>query len=141
LNHTRRPSMSDYRINRRKLLGTTAAASVPAMMIHSSGLAQDSTPDDGGLIDITSPGTAEAAADLSGTIAVSVQGTDVQTCQALADAYTALNPGVDVRVELKPTEGYHGFIRAQFAAGTPEVSVVNGNVVAALIQAKQFVDM
>jgi ABC-type glycerol-3-phosphate transport system substrate-binding protein len=46
-----------------------------------------------------------------------------------------------VRVELKPSDGYQEFIRAQFAAGTPEVSLVNGNVVADLIQAKQFVDM
>ncbi len=132
--------MSDYRMNRRKLLGATAAAGVPAMIIHTAGVAQDSTPDDG-LIDITAPGTPEAAADLSGTIVISVQGTDVQTYQALADAYTALNPGVDVRVELKPSDGYQEFIRAQFAAGTPEVSIVNGNVVADLIQAKQFVDM
>jgi ABC-type glycerol-3-phosphate transport system substrate-binding protein len=133
--------MSDFRMNRRKLLGTTAAASVPAMIIRSSGMAQDSTPDDGGLIDITAPGTPEAAADLSGTIIVSVQSNDVQTYQALADAYVAQNPGVEVRVELKPTDGYQEFIRAQFAAGTPEVSIVNGNVVADLIQAKQFVDM
>lgn len=131
--------MSDLRIGRRRLLQTTAAG-VPAMMIHVSASAQDSTPDDGGLVDITAAGTAEAA-DRAGTIVISVQSTDVQTYQALADGYMALNPDVDVRVELKPSDGYQEFIRAQFAAGTPEVSIVNGNVVADLIQAKQFVDM
>lgn len=132
--------MSDVRIGRRRLLQTTAAG-VPAMIIHTSGAAQDSTPDDGGLIDITAPGTAEAATELSGTIVVSVQSTDVQTYQALADAYMALNPNVEVRIELKPADGYQEFIRAQFAAGTPETSIVNANVVADLVQAKQFVDM
>jgi ABC-type glycerol-3-phosphate transport system substrate-binding protein len=133
--------MSDYRTNRRRLLQSTAVAGVPAMMIHLSAEAQDATPPDDGLIDISAPGTAEMATDLSGTIVISVQSNDEQTYQALADAYTALNPGVEVRVELKPADGYQEFIRAQFAAGTPEASIVNANVVADLIQAKQFVDM
>ena len=132
--------MSDPRIGRRRLLQTTAVG-VPAMLIHVSAAAQDSTPtDDDGLVDITAAGTAEAS-ERSGTIVIAVQGNDEQTYQALADGYMALNPGVDVRVELKPSDGYQEFIRAQFAAGTPEVSIVNGNVVADLIQAKQFVDM
>ncbi len=94
-----------------------------------------------GLVDIATPSADGAAQERSGTIVISTQGNDVQTYQAVADGYTALNPNVEVRVELKPSEGYQEFIRAQFAAGTPEVSVVNGNVVADLIQAKQFLDM
>lgn len=132
--------MTDQRLSRRRLLEASAIAGVtPALVIQAAAHAQDSTPE-GGLVDITAAGTAEAT-ERSGTVVVSVQGNDVQTYQALADAYTVLNPDVEVRVELKPADGYQEFIRAQFAAGTPEVSVVNGNVVADLIQAKQFVDM
>ena len=132
--------MSDLRITRRRLIETSAVASVPAILLHVSAAAQDATPPDDGLVDITAAGTAEAT-EQAGTIVIAVQGNDTQTYQALADGYMALNPDVEVRVELKPSEGYQEFIRAQFAAGTPEVSLVNGNVVADLIQAKQFVDM
>ncbi len=136
--------MTDYRLDRRRLLGTTAAAGVPAILVLTSGastaFAQDATPSDG-LVPIATTEAGEATAELAGTIIISVQGTDVQTYQALADAYVAENPDVEVRVELKPPDGYQEFIRAQFAGGTPEVSIVNGNVVADLIQDKQFVDM
>ncbi len=132
--------MSDLRLSRRRLLESTAVASGAGILLHVSTSAQESTPADDGLVDITAAGTAEATAR-TGTVVISVQGNDEQTYQALADGYMALNPEVDVRVELKPADGYQEFIRAQFAAGTPEVSVVNGNVVADLIQAKQFVDM
>jgi ABC-type glycerol-3-phosphate transport system substrate-binding protein len=114
------------------------------MFIQATGsgaaFAQDATPGDG-LVPISTEEAAGATDELSGSIVIAVQGTDVQTYQALADAYVALNPGVDVRVELKPSDGYQEFIRAQFAGGTPEASIVNGNVVADLIQDKMFVDM
>lgn len=136
--------MADPRINRRRLLEASAAVTVPSVLVQfRTGrrvLAQDSTPE-GGLIEIATPPPNAANAALTGTIVLAVQSTDVQTYRALAEAYVARNPGVDVRVELKPSDGYQEFIRAQFAAGTPEASVVNGNVVADLIQAKQFVDM
>jgi ABC-type glycerol-3-phosphate transport system substrate-binding protein len=133
--------MSPNRLTRRTLVGSSAAIAVPGILAQRDALAQDSTPEGGGLIDIATPSDAGAATTLSGTIVVAVQGNDTQTWEALADAYMALNPEVEVRVELKPGEGYQEFIRAQFAAGTPEVSIVNGNVVADLIQAKKFVDM
>lgn len=132
--------MPEHRITRRKLVGTSAAASVPAILVRLDAVAQDSTPE-GGLVDIATPGGDEAAQERTGTIVIATQSNDVQSYQAVADGYMALNPGVDVRVELKPSEGYQEFIRAQFAAGTPEVSVVNGNVVADLIQADMFLDM
>jgi raffinose/stachyose/melibiose transport system substrate-binding protein len=136
--------MPDSRLNRRTLIGATAAG-VPAMMVYlkngSSASAQESTPEEGGLVEIATPAGGGAASTLSGTIVIAVQSTDTQTYQALADGYKALNPGVEVRVELKPPDGYQEFIRAQFASGTPEVSIVNGNVVADLIQDKRFVDM
>jgi ABC-type glycerol-3-phosphate transport system substrate-binding protein len=133
--------MSGHRITRRRLIETSAAASVPAMLLRIDAAAQDSTPADGGLVDIATPGGDEAAGELTGTIVISTQSNDTQSYQAVADAYTALNPGVEVRVELKPSEGYQEFIRAQFAAGTPEASIVNGNVVADLIEADMFLDM
>jgi raffinose/stachyose/melibiose transport system substrate-binding protein len=136
--------MTDYRLDRRRLLGAAAAAGAPAMLMLTSGattaFAQDATPSDG-LVPIATTEAGETTAELAGTIIVAVQSTDVQTYQALADAYVAQNTEVEVRVELKPTEGYQEFIRAQFAGGTPEVSIVNGNVVADLVQDKQFVDM
>src|SRR5687767_11349936 len=122
------------KISRRRLLATSgpAAALAGAAIAGQAGrsaFAQDGTPpaDDGGLVDISAPSTPEAGAagELSGTITISVQGNDSQTYQALADAYTAINPDVTVNVEIKPTEGYAEFLRSQFAAGTPEVSLVN----------------
>jgi raffinose/stachyose/melibiose transport system substrate-binding protein len=135
-----------FKLNRRRLIGTSAVG-VPAMLLHlrngAPAAAQDATPegDDGGLVEIATPAGGETGGERSGTIVINVQGNDSQTYQALADGYTALNPNVEVRVEVKPSDGYQEFIRAQFAAGTPEASLVNGNVVADLIQEKKFVDM
>ncbi|MGN6483664.1 MAG: ABC transporter substrate-binding protein, partial [Thermomicrobiales bacterium] len=137
-------STSTNRIDRRRLLGTTAAATVPLVLAGSGGLAagaQEATPDDGGLVPITTTGDDATATARSGAITLALQSNDEQTYKALADAYVAKNPDVDVRLELKPTDGYQEFLRAQFAGGTPEVSIVNGNVVADLIQARKFVDM
>jgi ABC-type glycerol-3-phosphate transport system substrate-binding protein len=107
----------------------------------SPALAQEATPDGGGLVPITSDATSVATTELTGTITIAVQSTDVQTYQALADDYMTKQPNVEVRVELKPTDGYQEFLRAQFAGGTPEVSIVNGNVVADLVQDHKFVDL
>jgi len=85
--------------------------------------------------------TEEAAKELEGTIVISFQSTDKQTWEAVAEAYEKLNPKVDVRVELKPGEGYQEWIRAQFATGAPEASLVNANVVADLLNAKKFLDL
>ncbi len=82
-----------------------------------------------------------ATGELAGEIVISFQGQDTQTWEALCAAYTALHPNVTCRVELKPGEGYQEFIRTQFAAGTPAFSLVNGNVVADLVNAKSFLDL
>jgi raffinose/stachyose/melibiose transport system substrate-binding protein len=137
--------MDRFRVNRRTLVGTTAAG-LPALLIQlkwsDSASAQDATPPpDEELVPVATQGSEGGTSTLSGTIVISVQSNDTQTYQALADAYTALHPDVEVKVEIKPSEGYQEFIRAQFAAGTPEASIVNGNVVADLIEAKKFVDM
>ncbi|MCE5260307.1 MAG: ABC transporter substrate-binding protein [Chloroflexi bacterium] len=85
--------------------------------------------------------TPEPEKELEGTIVISFQSTDKQTWENLALAYMALHPKVNVRVELKPSDGYQEWIRAQFATGAPEASLVNANVVADLINAKKFLDM
>lgn len=86
-------------------------------------------------------GAAGQAGELSGDVIVSFQGNDTQTWEALCAAYMEIHPNVNCVVELKPSEGYQEFIRAQFAAGTPTFSLVNGNVVADLINDKVFLDM
>lgn len=78
---------------------------------------------------------------LSGRIVISFQQRDTQTWQALCDAYTAMHPDVECIVELKPQEGYQEWIRTQFAAGTPDASYVNANVVADLVNDKAFLDL
>lgn len=80
-------------------------------------------------------------ADLSGTITISFQGNDTQTWQAMCAAYQELHPDVSCVVELRPSEGYQEFIRAQFAGGNPAFSLVNGNVVADLVNDKAFLDL
>jgi ABC-type glycerol-3-phosphate transport system substrate-binding protein len=138
--------MHPLSLSRRRLFAFAAglAASARALAGRSTA-AQDATatPTPGGLVEIEPTATAGAGAGggLSGTIVISFQGNDTQTWQAMADAYMERNPNVEVRVELKPPEGYQEFIRAQFAAGTPETSLVNANVVADLLNAKKFLDM
>ena len=69
----------------------------------------------------------QTQAELEGEIVISIQSSDVQTYQALADAYMKLHPKVKVLVELRPPGGedsYLQWVRTQFAAGTPRVSVL-----------------
>ncbi|MBN1283907.1 MAG: carbohydrate ABC transporter substrate-binding protein [Anaerolineae bacterium] len=79
--------------------------------------------------------------ELSGEVVVSFQSNDAQTWEALCEAYMALHPGVDCIVELRPPDGYQEWIRTQFAAGTPRASLVNGNVVADMVNEKVFLDL
>ena len=85
--------------------------------------------------------TPTPVAELAGEIVISFQSNDTQTFEALCAAYEELNPGVDCIVELKPPEGYQEWIRTQFAGGVPDASLVNGNVVADLINDKKFLDL
>jgi ABC-type glycerol-3-phosphate transport system substrate-binding protein len=78
---------------------------------------------------------------LSGQIVVSFQSNDTQTWEALCNAYMEIHPNVDCLVELKPSEGYQEWMRAQFAAGEPRADLVNGNVVSDLLNAEKFVDL
>ncbi len=83
----------------------------------------------------------EEAGMLSGRVVISFQQRDTRTWQARCDAYTPINPDVECVVELKPSGGYQEWIRTQFAAGTPEASYVNANVVADLVNDKAFLDL
>lgn len=70
---------------------------------------------------------AETTQELSGEIVISIASNDVQTYQALADAYTQLHPQVKVLIELKPTDSgdaYLQWIRTQFASASPRVSII-----------------
>ena len=78
--------------------------------------------------------------ELEGEIVISFGGSDTQTWENMCLAYQALHPKVQCKVELKPGEGYQDWIRAQFAAGTPSVSLLAINQVADLINAEKFID-
>ena len=79
----------------------------------------------------------QAQAELEGEIVISIQSNDVQTYQALADAYMAKHPKVKVLVELKAPGGedsYLQWVRTQFAAGTPHVSILESPHLLDLVQ-------
>ena len=108
--------MHQPRLNRRRLVQLPLAG-VPVAMLgvssrHAVGQDATETPE-GELVPVETPaGGAAGGEELSGTVVISFQGNDTQTWQALGDAYTALHPNVEVKVELKPAEGYQEFIRA-----------------------------
>jgi ABC-type glycerol-3-phosphate transport system substrate-binding protein len=83
---------------------------------------------------------APEAEELEGTIVISISSNDTRTYQALADAYMELHPKVEVLVELKAPgvggeeDAYLQWVRAQFAAGTPRVSILESVHLRDLIQ-------
>ena len=68
----------------------------------------------------------EEAMEMSGEIVVSIASNDVQTYQAIANAYMELHPNVNVLVELKApgVDAYLQWIRTQFTSEVPRVSIV-----------------
>lgn len=68
----------------------------------------------------------EEETTLSGEIVISIASNDIQTYQALADAYMAMHPDVTVHVELKApgVDAYLQWIRTQFTSEEPRVSLV-----------------
>ena len=101
-------------------------------------LAACGAPADGGMAAEEAPAAEEAAADdevveieeteeeameMSGEIVVSIASNDVQTYQAIADAYMELHPDVNVLVELKApgVDAYLQWIRTQFTSEVPRV--------------------
>ncbi len=84
----------------------------------------------------------EVEVELSGDIVISIASNDVQTYQALADAYMALHPGVNVLVELKAPEvdAYLQWIRTQFTSAEPRVSLVESPHLREFAQEGRLVD-
>jgi raffinose/stachyose/melibiose transport system substrate-binding protein len=81
------------------------------------------------------------AAELEGTIRISIPNGSASVWNAVGQAYMAKHPKVNVTVDHKPLEGYKEWLTAQFAAGTPDVDLVVSNEVASLHENKSFVDM
>lgn len=79
--------------------------------------------DDEEVVEIEAAEEEESA--LAGEIVISLPSNDVQTYQALADAYMAMHPDVTVLVELKPQgDEYLQWVRTQFASEEPRVSII-----------------
>ena len=71
--------------------------------------------------------------DFSGTITISTYSeAGVEAAwRAIGDAYTAMHPGVEVVVDLKPEDSYPDWVKAQFASydsTVPEADIVYGNL-------------
>lgn len=74
-----------------------------------------------------------AEEDFSGTITISLySATGVEAAwNAVAEAYEALHPNVDVVVDLKPQDSYPDWVKAMFQSydeATPEADIVYGNL-------------
>ncbi len=127
------------------ILFTACAAPAPAAPAPKAeapaAAAATTTPEaTAALVEVAATATPAPAqsSDLAGDISINFQSNDKQTWDAVAKAYAAKHPNVKVTVDLKPNEGYQEYIRAQFAGGTPKASLVNGNVVADLMNDKKF---
>ena len=48
--------------------------------------------------------------------------------QAVADGYMAINPGVDIVIDLKPSDGYAEWIKSMFGSADPETDIVSINM-------------
>ncbi|WP_144023710.1 extracellular solute-binding protein [Paenibacillus sp. FSL H8-0548] len=84
--------------------------------------------------------TEEPASTLKGTINVSLSGASASVWNKVAEGYMGKNPNVTVKVDNKPAEGYKEWLTAQFAAGNPDVDIVNNNEVAGLMSDGKFVN-
>ena len=86
--------------------------------------------------------TEEEAMELSGEIVVSIASNDVQTYQAIADAYMELHPNVEVLVELKApgVDAYLQWIRTQFTSEVPRVSIIESPHLREFAQEGRLVD-
>ncbi|MBP2110604.1 ABC transporter substrate-binding protein [Paenibacillus silagei] len=87
-----------------------------------------------------SAGPQPSSAKWQGEIQISLPNASASVWNAVAQAYMAINPGVKVKVDHKPQEGYKEWLNAQFAAGTPEVDLITNNEILNLAGDKKFVD-
>ena len=120
-------------------------------------LAACGAPADGGMAADEAPAAEEAASDdevveieeteeeameLSGEIVVSIASNDVQTYQAIADAYMELHPDVNVLIELKApgVDAYLQWIRTQFTSEVPRVSIIESPHLREFAQEGRLID-
>ncbi|MDF2814734.1 MAG: carbohydrate transporter substrate-binding protein, partial [Paenibacillus sp.] len=86
----------------------------------------------------TPAGTEAPASALTGNINISLMGASSSVWNAVADAYMEKNPNVKVKVDNKPADGYKEWLTAQFAAGDPDVDIVQNNEVGGLMNDGKF---
>ncbi|WP_338113053.1 ABC transporter substrate-binding protein [Paenibacillus artemisiicola] len=82
-----------------------------------------------------------AAPARTGTINISLPNASASVWNAVASGYMAKNPGVKVKVDNKPSDGYKEWLTAQLAAGKPDVDLVVNNEVAGLMSSGAFMDL
>ncbi len=115
------------------LLAACGAPAAEAPAVPAAGNAEE-------VVEIEEMEEVETA--LAGEIVISIASNDVQTYQALADAYMAMHPDVTVLVELKAPEvdAYLQWIRTQFTAAEPRVSLVESPHLREFAQEGRLVD-
>jgi len=120
------------------------------MVVSMSACSKSETPSNGNGNGTTTPSTnegtketpetqPETAKEWSGVINVNTSSTNTAGWNAVAEAYTKLNPKVKVNVELKPGAGYADWLRAQLTSENPTPDIVVNHVVADL-QRTKFAD-
>ena len=119
-----------------------AACGAPAdggMAGEAPAAAEEATADDE-VVEIEE--SEEEAMEMSGEIVISIASNDVQTYQAIADAYMEMHPNVDVLVELKPpgVDAYLQWIRSQFTSEVPRVSLIESPHLREFAQEDRLVD-
>ena len=120
-----------------------AACGAPAdggMAGEAPAAADEAAPADDEVVEIEE--SEEEAMALSGEIVISIASNDVQTYQAIADAYMEMHPDVDVLVELKPpgVDSYLQWIRSQFTSEVPRVSLIESPHLREFAQEGRLVD-
>ena len=119
-----------------------AACGAPADggMAGEAPAAEEAAPADEEVVEIEE--SEEEAMEMSGEIVISIASNDVQTYQAIADAYMEMHPNVDVLVELKPpgVDAYLQWIRSQFTSEVPRVSLIESPHLREFAQEGRLVD-
>ena len=92
------------------LIFTLSACSQPeAATTNEAAPAEDTSSNE--VVEIEAPTEDEDAEELAGEIVISLDSSDVQTYEALANAYMALHPKVKVLVELKASSGDSSYLQ------------------------------
>ena len=122
------------------LLAACGAPADGGMAGEAATDAEEAAPADDEVVEIEEAD--EEAMELSGEIVISIASNDVQTYQAIADAYMEMHPDVDVLVELKPpgVDAYLQWIRSQFTSEVPRVSLIESPHLREFAQEGRLVD-